>query len=139
LEDCRQDGEIGRMTWDQVSELASRSLCKDPRDKHYGMLALVSKKIRIEARYEESWKMTDVIREIFRKERATYAEALILDDHELDWMSVDEVDDIDMDDFMQQIFTHVKGLVHWATWALARQKYWQIRRPQQRTQDTYAL
>lgn len=31
-------------------------------------------------------------------------------------MSVDEIDGIAMNDFMDQIFIHVEGLLHWATW-----------------------
>ena len=55
-------------------------ICQNSRDRFYGMPALTSEAVRVEANYDENYKWKDVLHEVFGKECLYYLSSLQKED-----------------------------------------------------------
>ena len=55
-----------RLDWWSALNYVDRCECSDPRDRFYGMMALVRKSLRVEVRYDEDYSLQDIVHEIYR-------------------------------------------------------------------------
>lgn len=56
-----------RLTWWSVFYYVEQCECSDPRDKFYGMMALVREPLRVEIRYEKGYRVQDIVHDVFRR------------------------------------------------------------------------